>query len=127
MYRISRNDCRLLVEFEDDFNYHDLRMIFQQEILAKGCSCMDIILLVGRHHALIGMGELLSVVDDFGRLCQACANKRKTAVVVDQGLTESIMKLMADGIDQQHPIKSRVFHDLDEAKAWLEVTESKVV
>ena len=101
MYRILRNDGCLLVEFEEDFNCHDLRMIFHQEILAKGCSCMDIILLVGRHHARISMGELLSVVDDFGRLCQACANKRKTAVVVDQGLTESIMKLMTDGIDRQ--------------------------
>jgi hypothetical protein len=46
--------------------------------------------------------------------------------VVDQGLTESIMKLMADGIDRQHPIKSRVFHFLDEAEAWLGITESMV-
>lgn len=126
MYTISDNTSHLLVEFEDDFNCHDLHMIFHQEILARGCSCMDIIFLVGRHHALIGMGELLSIVDDFGRLCHACANKRKTAVVVDQGLTESIMKLMADGIDRQHPIKSRIFHTMDEAQAWLGIADSMV-
>ena len=126
MYKITTHENHLLVTIKEDFSYNAIKAILHHEAGLPEYAGMNDIWLVGQHHALISLGDLETVVADFVRMCPANATRQKTAIVVDPGLTESIMRIWARGVDRQLQFECRVFHTMDEAEAWLGVAESKV-
>ena len=126
MYKVTNNEDYLVVRFKANFTCNDLRIIIRHELLVPECAHMNDIWLIGKHHAQISMGELLSIIDDFKHLHPKHAEGKKTAIVVEQGLTEAIMQLLANGLKNQLPFECRLFHKLEEAEAWMGVAETKV-
>jgi hypothetical protein len=51
---------------------------------------------------------------------------KKTAIVVEPGLTQAIMKLLADGLRNQLSIDCRTFNRLEDALEWIGPAQSKV-
>ena len=88
---------------------------------------MNDIWWVGRHRALVTLGDLETMVADLRERCPRDATRKKTAIVVDQGLTEAILKLWVKAAGNRIPFKLWVFHTLEEAEAWLCIPPLKVV
>lgn len=114
------------VTFEDDFTYSTIRTIIRHETLLPQYTRMDDVWLIGKHQALITLGDLETMVADFKCMCPRNASRKKTAIVVDQGLTEAIVLLWIKQSEARMPFTCRVFHTLQEAESWLGVAESKV-
>jgi hypothetical protein len=114
------------VEFNKDVDFKTLRLVVREKIFHAEYAGMDDIWLIGKHRAYISLAELQAIVDDIMRLCPEKTQRRKTAIVVDQGLTEAIFKLLSKGIERLFPFECRVFNTLEEAEEWLGVAKSKV-
>jgi hypothetical protein len=115
-----------MVRFKENFSYHDLKLIIHHDLFVPEGTDLHNIWLIGKHHAQIRMGELLSIVDDFKFSQSFHVKDKKTAIVVEQGLTEAIMQLLADGLQKELSYKCRVFHTLEKAQEWLGLKTSKV-
>jgi len=119
MYDITKNNDCLLVEFKADFDYGTINSILSNETLVDEFRRLHTIWIIGRHQAELRLGDIQTLVDDFGRIHADRPCRKKMAIVVEQGLTEAKMRLMASGIERLKAITSRVFHTSDEARQWL--------
>ncbi len=119
MYDISKSDDCLLVEFKADFDYGTINSILSNESLADEFRRLHNVWVIGRHQAELRLGDIQTLVDDFGKLHTGCPDAKKMAIVVEPGLTEAKMRLMASGIERLKAISSRVFHTAHEARQWL--------
>ncbi len=126
MYEIRKERDHLLVEFLDNFDYPMVQTIIRHETMLKEYPDTNDIWLVGKHHANIRLGELESMVREFHCLCPTDATRTQTAVVVNEGLTGAILELWVNALQKRVAFDIKIFHTLDEAKAWLGVAESKV-
>jgi len=126
MYKIHELESHLRVELKDDFCFGTIRTIIHNVTSLPLYASMDDIWLIGKHHALISLGDIEELVADFRCQCSRSATRKKTAVVVDEGLTESIVQLWTEGVDKQLPFECSMFHTLAEAEAWLGMADSTV-
>ena len=126
MYKIENQDGYLLVKFEEDFDYNALKVIIHHVTMMQEYPCTNDLWMVGKHHAHIRLGELETMVREFHCLCPVDATRTKTAIVAEQGLTQSILELWVHAVRKKVSFDLQVFHTLDEAQEWLGVTESKV-
>ena len=125
MYRISRNEGYLLVKFIDDFDFRMIQTAIRHETTMREYADTNDIWLIGDNHARIHLAELEMMVSEFQCRCTRDATRTKTAVVVEAGLTGAIMELVMDGLKKRVAFEIEIFRTLDEAKDWLEVTESR--
>jgi len=126
MYTISTNGNHIQVNFEADFTDQSLKAIIHHETTMPEYLRMNDIWLIGKHRSLIAMDDLESMASDFNCMCPQDASRKKTAIVVEPGLTEAIILLWIRALESKVPFELRVFHTLKEAEAWLGITESKV-
>ena len=120
MYTISTYENHIRVNFEADFNGQFIKAIITHETRMPEYLRMNDIWMIGKHRSLITMDELESMASDFNCMCPENASRKKTAVVVDQGLTEAIVLLWIEHLESNLPFEIQVFHTLQEAEAWLE-------
>jgi hypothetical protein len=119
MYTISRKEDHLLVQLDDDFNYYALKTIMRHETMLPDYAVMNDIWLIGRHHALLTLADLETVALDLLRMYPAHATRRKTAIVVEPGVTEAIVLLWIKQAEQRLPFICRAFHTLTAAEVWI--------
>jgi hypothetical protein len=121
MYRIQKNSNHLLVEFLDDFDILMIQTIIRHETMLREYADMDDIWLIGNHRADINLSDLETMAQDFQCRCSSDAKRKKTAIVVDEGLTEAILQLWVKEAESRVPFEIQIFHTLEEAEAWLGV------
>jgi hypothetical protein len=126
MYTISTYENHIQVNFEADFTNQSIKTIIHHETTMPEYSWMNDIWLIGKHRSLIAMDDLESMASDFNCMCPKGASRKKTAVVVEQGLTEAIVLLWIKTLESKVPFELQVFHTLKEAEAWLGIPDSKV-
>jgi hypothetical protein len=126
MYKITTHENHMLVKFNEDFTCSTIRTIIRHETLLPQYTRMNDIWLIGKYHALVTLDHLESMAADFKCLCPRNASRKKTAIVVNEGLTEAIILLWVKQPESRIPFELRVFHTLAEAKEWLGIAESKV-
>lgn len=126
MYKITQNSDHLLVEFQEDFDFFTIEAIIRDETRLAEYAGMNDIWLIGKHRSLLTLDELETMATDFKCMCPQDASREKTAIVVEQGLTEAIVELWIKELAKKVPFEIRIFHTLEEAEDWLGVVESKV-
>ncbi len=126
MYGIKNIGDYLLVDFQIDFDYAMLKAIIYHETSLEEYPRTNDIWLVGDRRAQLCLGDLESMVQDFRTRCTKPMTRKKTAIVVDRGLTASIMKLWVIESKDRVPFELQVFNTLDEAENWLGIPRSKV-
>jgi len=119
MYTISKNNECMLVEFNADFDYGTMKSILINKTLAAEFRHLHNLWMIGKHRAQLRLGDIQTLVDDFVRLHVGSTCTKKMAIVVEPGLTEAKMQLIASGIERLESISSRVFHTVSEARHWL--------
>ena len=126
MYSIEKsNDC-LYVTFENDLDYSTIKQIIYGDLAMPEFCRINDIWIVGSHRAHIRLGEIQTIIDDFGHLCPRDAADKKIAIVSDLGLTAAILELLADGLDRKLPLSCRLFSTLEAAEEWIGVAASQV-
>ena len=126
MYCINKQVDHLQVVFQDDFNYNMIKTIIRHETMMLEYSDTNDIWLIGNHRADIRLGELQSMVNEFHCQCPADSTRTKTAVVVEQGLTQAILELWLNAVQKKVSFDVRIFDRLEEAEQWLGVAQSQV-
>jgi len=126
MYTIETRNDHLLVRFEDDFNYPLIQTIMRHETMMHQYPHTNDIWHVGGHRANIRLGELESMVREFQCMCPTDATRTQTAVVVDEGLTGSILELFVSGLQKRVAFEIRTFQTLEDAQAWMGLTKQQV-
>ena len=126
MYKIENNDDYLLVMFEDDFDYNTVNVIIHHVMMMKEYPCTNDLWMIGKHHAHIRLGELETMVREFHCLCPLDSTRTKTAIVAEQGLTQSILELWVHAVRKKVSFNLKIFHTLEEAEEWLGAVESRV-
>ncbi len=119
MYTFQKNSDHMLVKFENDFDCAELTKLIQLATADREYPDTNDIWLVGPHHAVMSMGDLISIMDSFCSCCPQNCNQRRTAFVADHGTTEGFLGLMAKGMGRKLPFECRLFHTLAEAQEWL--------
>lgn len=119
MYRIDRTKSFLQVQFKADFDYSTLKQLLYNELTLPEFSRLNDMWLIGKYRAHLRLGDVQSIVDDFGRLCPDEACQKKMAIVVKPGLTSAILQLMADSLDRRLPFACRVFDSQAVAEDWI--------
>lgn len=126
MYRIDKTNEYLLVELEADFDYSTIKQITYNETMMSEVERLNDIWLIGKHRAHLRLGDIQLLVDDFKRLYTRTNDTKKIAMVVQQGLTEAIIQLLASGIHRCTSVSCCVFHTVDEARQWIQAKNSQV-
>ena len=126
MYRVSRNEGYLMVKFIDDFDFPMVLTAVRHETTMKEYADTNDIWFIGKYRAGINHAELEQMVQAFACSCPRDAQRRKTAVVVDAGLTGSLVELWAHSLKQLVAFEIEIFRTLDEAKDWLGVHEAQL-
>jgi hypothetical protein len=126
MYKISTFKNHMLVEFEDNFDCNAIRAALHHQTRMPEYARMHDIWLIKKHHSRVRLGELLSIVDDFTCLCPNNAEKKKIAIVVNQGATEATVRLLAKGVNRLLRFECSIFQTLEEAEASLGVAAAEV-
>ena len=126
MYEIRKNDSHLRVEFKGDFDYPMIQAIIRHETMLKEYPDTNDIWLIGSHHSDIRLGELESMVMEFHCSCPTDATRTKTAIVVDEGLTGSILELWVNALQKRVAFGIMIFHTLEVAEGWLSIADSMV-
>lgn len=123
---IETNGDHLLVRFEDDFDYPMVQAIISHETMMREYADTNDIWLVGGHHSHITIDDLDTMATEFRCMCPRDATRTKTAIVVDESLTGSIIELWVGMVRARIPFEIEIFHTLEEAEEWLGVARSKV-
>lgn len=123
MYRIEQNGGYLRVKFEKDFDCKDVQTIIRHVTSIKAYPHTNDIWIIGKHHADIRLGELEMMMTEFHCRCSKDATRTKTAVVVEPGVTASIIELWVSATNKRVQFEMRLFHSLSEAEMWLEEAE----
>jgi hypothetical protein len=126
VYGIRKHDSHLVVEFEGDFDLPMVQTIIHHVTLMPEYVRMNDIWFIGNHHSRISLCDLETLATEFRCMCPGKATREKTAIVVEQGLTEAILELWMGTARTRVPFEMKIFHTLQEAEAWLGVAESKV-
>ncbi len=126
MYNISKNDGYLLVEFMNDFDFPLIKTAIRHETMTKEYADTNDIWLIGKNRAAIRLGEIDLMVREFQCRCPSDAKRTKTAVVVDAGLTGSVVEVFVGGLRTRMAFDIEIFRTLDAAKEWLGVSEARV-
>lgn len=126
MYDINRENDYLLVQLHNDFNYPLIETIIRHETALEDYHHKNDIWLIGEHHADIRLSELEKMVKQFEHHCPAEAKRRKTAVVIQPGLTHAIFELWAKALKKRVTFEIEMFQTLEEAKQWIDIPEEKV-
>jgi len=126
MYTIEANEDHLLVKFGDDFDYPMIQTIIRHETMLREYPNTNDIWLIGQHHADIRLGDIESMVREFHCLCPTDATRTKTAVVVDEGLTGSILELFVSALKKRVAFDIRIFKTLKDARKWLDIAKEQV-
>ena len=125
MYRISRKEDYLLVKFIDDFDFPMMQTAIRHETTMGEYADTNDIWFIGNYRAGINHGELDLMVKAFECCCPGDAQRTKTAIVVDAGLTGSIIELWAHGLQQRVAFDVEIFRTLDDAEQWLGANEAR--
>jgi len=126
MYSIRRNRDHLLVEFTANFDYGTMKAVLHHVTMLKEYPETDDIWLIGQHRSSIRLQEVGDLVQDFSCRCPYDMTRKKTAIVVDQGLTFAVLSLWVSAVQQKVPFEIRLFETLDEAHAWIGSEKSAV-
>jgi len=124
MYNIVRNGDYLLVTFLEDFDYPMIHSAIHHETMLGEYADTNDIWLIGNKRAQIHLGEIDLLVREFECRCPRGAERTKTAVVVDEGLTGSIIELLVSGLRKKVAFEIELFRTLEAAQEWLEVNEA---
>ena len=120
MYTITKNDGYLLVKFVDDFDFPVVHTAIHHETMMPEYADTNDIWLIGANRANICLGEMDLMVREFHCRCPRYARRSKTAVVVKEGLTGSIMDLWVSALRKRVAFEIEIFRTIDDAKEWLE-------
>ena len=123
MYSISRNDGYLMVKFIDDIDFSMIEAAIHHETMLGEYADTNDIWLIGNNRVAIHLDEIETLENEFRCRCPRDATRVKTAVVVDAGLTGSIIELWVHSIQKRLPFEIGIFRTLDEAKNWLGLRE----
>lgn len=126
VYTIEKHDGYLLVRFKENFDYNTVLAVIHHLTSTKEYPHTNDVWVVGSHHADIHLGELETMMRDFHCRCPDDGSRTKTAIVVDPGLTESIIELWVSATRKRVPFDMRTFHALPDALDWLEVAQTQV-
>lgn len=126
MYKIHTLEHHILVKFEADFTCQSIRAIIRHETAIPEYLRWNDIWMIGKHHSSISLPDFETMTAEFNCMCPRNAPRKKTAVVIDQGLTEAIVQLWIKQLGNKIPFEIRIFHTLAEAESWLGVV-AKVV
>jgi len=119
MYNIAQKDDYLLVKFIDDFDFPMIQTAIHHATSLRKYPDTDDIWLFGDKRAEIYLGEIDLMVKAFECRCPKDATRKKTAIVVDEGLTGAIIELMINGLRKRVPFAVRMFRTLEDAEHWL--------
>ncbi len=119
MYKIEKHDDYLLVKLEEDFDFNALHAIIHHIMSVKEYPDTNDIWLIGKNRADIRLGEIEALVHDFQCHCPRDAERAKTAIVVEPGLTKSIIELLASAASKRVAFEIRIFQSLADAHEWL--------
>jgi hypothetical protein len=119
MYSISICENYLLVTFKADFDDNCVRVVIHHETQMPEYVRMNDIWLIDNHRALISMDEVDSLATEFRCMCPRNATRKKTAIVVNPGLTEAFAKIWVGKSEKRVPFELKIFHTLKEAEEWL--------
>jgi len=72
---------------------------------------------------LITINDIEPMASAFNCMYPKGTSRQKTAVVVDQGLTEAIVLLWIRTLRKKVPFDLEVFHTIEKAKHWLGISE----
>jgi hypothetical protein len=126
MYNISRHDGYLMVKFIDDIDFPMILAAIHHETMLGEYADMNDIWLFGKYRVAIQLDEIEMLAREFQCRCPHDAARTKTAVVVDAGLTGSIVELWVNSIHNKVPFEIEIFRTLDDAKSWLEIHEANL-
>ena len=124
MYTIEKHEECLLVRFDEDFDYNMVQTIIHHVTSIKEYPSTNDIWLIGKYRADIRLGELETLMREFQCRCPRDASRTKTAIVVEPGMTESIIQLWMNATRKRVSFDMCIFNTLREAQAWLEIPES---
>ena len=123
MYNISKNDGYLLVKFTNDFDFSMIQTAIYHETSMREYADTNDIWFIGENRAKLCLGEIDLMVKDFQCRCPRDAGRTKTAIVVDAGLTGSIIELFVHSLRKCVAFEIEILRTLDAAKEWLAVNE----
>jgi hypothetical protein len=126
MYEIKKENGHLLIEFQEDFNFHMVQTIIRHVTMLKEYPDTHDIWLIGKCRADIRLGELETMVREFQCLCPTDATRTQTAIVVEAGLTGAILELWVKALQNRVAFDIRIFQTLEEAEAWLAEKETMI-
>ena len=126
MYDIARKDGYLMVKFIDDIEFATILAAIHHETMLGDYAGTNDIWLIGKSRVAIQLGEIDMLASEFQCRCPRDASRTKTAVVVDAGLTGSIVELWVNSIQKIVPFEIGIFRTVDEAKSWLDIHEASL-
>ncbi len=126
MYKISIEKECLLVQFNANFDYSTIKQVMYKEMTLPDFPRKNDLWLIGEHRADLRLGDIQKLVDDFSRLYPRNMGAKKTAIVVQAGLTAAILELLAKGMESRFPISCRIFASRKAAEEWLGASSRKI-
>lgn len=119
MYSISKNSDHLLVTFIEDFDYAVIETVIRDVMMLREYSDTNDIWHIGEFQADVHLGEIDLMVNTFHGCCPPDATRTKTAIVVSEGTTGSIMELWVSGLKSRVEFDINIFRTLEDARDWL--------
>ncbi len=110
-----------MVKMIDDFDYSLIQTAIHHETMLREYADQNDIWLIGEYRANVRLGEIELMVKDLECRCPHDAKRTKTAVVVNEGLTGSIIELWVAALNKRVAFEIEIFRTLDDAKNWLGV------
>ncbi|HSR87370.1 MAG TPA: hypothetical protein VLL07_00330 [Pontiella sp.] len=127
MYSIQEyGDC-LRVGFNGDFDCSTVQSIIHHETALPEYRNTNDIWVIGSHRARIRLGEIETMVREFHCRCTRDGDRTKTAIVVDEGFTHSIIELWVNALTKKVPFEIRIFNEVEDAEVWLSKSRECVV
>ena len=124
MYSISHNEEYLMVKFIDDIDFPMILAAIHHETMLGDYADTNDIWLIGKYRVAIQLSEIELLANELQCRCPRDAARTKTAVVVEAGLTGSIIELWVSSIQKKVPFEIGIFRTLNEAKSWLGIHET---
>ena len=127
MYSIQEYDDCLKVGFNADFDCSTVQTIIHHETALPQYRSTNDIWIIGSHRARIRLGEIETMVREFHCRCTRNSNRTRTAIVVDEGFTHSIIELWVKAVLKKVSFEIRIFNVLEDAELWLSESREQVV
>lgn len=127
MYSIQAYEDCLRIGFNGDFDCGTIHAIIHHETAMPQYRSTNDLWVIGGHHARIRLGEIDTMVREFHRRCTRDGDRTRTAIVVDEGFTHSIIELWVSAVLKKVPFEMRIFNDVEGAEEWLSESREQVV